>query len=189
MAPVAARRIISFAPKMGTMTLARSPRQVSALPSRSFLTTSSAGLAAKASGTAPEAKHKPLDPDVRKKYFQGFRMFWGVEEAGPNRDLADDDRFRGVSEEQRPVVLVFGWAGATEKNLAKYMDIYRGAGCTAVGFNLPIDFILYSAEAVPHLAEEMLAQISARGLSRRPFFVHSLSDTGAKSVFFYLSIV
>jgi hypothetical protein len=31
-----------------------------------------------------------------------------------------DTRFRGVREEERPLVLLCGWAGATPKNLHKY---------------------------------------------------------------------
>ena len=31
-----------------------------------------------------------------------------------------------------PLVLVFGWGGASHKNLAKYSALYLGVGCTTV---------------------------------------------------------
>ena len=48
-----------------------------------------------------------------------------------------DDRFKGVRDDQRPVVLLCGWAGATPKNLHKYSEIYHRAGCITLDYNLP----------------------------------------------------
>merc|ERR1711970_286437 len=56
---------------------------------------------------------------------------------------------------QRPVVLLFGWGGASHKNLSKYSSIYLGAGFTTVQYILPTRHIL-----------------------NRPVYVHCFSDTG-----------
>ncbi len=50
-----------------------------------------------------------------------------------------DPRFRGVldREEQKPLAVVFGWAGANSKNLGKYSALYHGAGCDTLAYYLP----------------------------------------------------
>lgn len=35
------------------------------------------------------------------------------------------EKFVIPNEDERPLVLLFGWAGASEKNLQKYADIYH----------------------------------------------------------------
>ena len=34
-----------------------------------------------------------------------------------------DERFKDIEEKDRPLVLLFGWAGANGKNLSKYSDV------------------------------------------------------------------
>lgn len=85
-----------------------------------------------------------------------------------------------VSEDQRPLVFVFGWAGATEKNLDKYAQIYQKAGCSTMAYILPTRFIFGTTEDVPFIAEKLLKVIELEGMANRPIFFHNLSDTGTE---------
>jgi len=91
-----------------------------------------------------------------------------------------DARFRDVlsSESQRPLVCVFGWAGANDKNLAKYSEIYQKAGCATLAYYLPTRFIFNQTGDTPHLALELFRGLERDQLMDRPIFFHLLSDTG-----------
>ena len=81
-------------------------------------------------------------------------------------------------EEDRPLVFVFGWAGANEKNLSKYAEIYQRAGCSTMAYILPTRFIFRITEDVPRVAEQLLKAVEMEGLHNRPIFFHNMSDTG-----------
>ena len=51
-------------------------------------------------------------------------------------------RFRTLpsEEEAAPLAFVFGWAGASARNLDKYARIYRRAGCHTFSYFLPTRF-------------------------------------------------
>ena len=49
-------------------------------------------------------------------------------------------RFPSTSEEKTPLAFVFGWAGASARNLDKYAQIYRRAGCHTFSYFLPTRF-------------------------------------------------
>jgi hypothetical protein len=101
-----------------------------------------------------------------------------------NQDLVDE-RFRGLPEDQRPVVLLCGWAGATPKNLHKYSEIYQRAGCITLDYNLPSRFVFTETCEVPYIAKELLKVIEAAKLLNKPLFLHLMSDTGELKVFSY----
>ena len=42
-----------------------------------------------------------------------------------------------------PLVLLFGWGGASHKNLSKYADIYLETGCTTCQYSLSTRYKLY----------------------------------------------
>ena len=94
-----------------------------------------------------------------------------------NQDLIDE-RFRGLPKDQRPVVLLCGWAGATPKNLHKYSEIYHRAGCITLDYNLPSRFVFTETCEVPYIAKELLKVIEAAKLLNKPLFFHLMSDTG-----------
>jgi hypothetical protein len=94
-----------------------------------------------------------------------------------------DSRFSLAAEEQRPLVLLFGWAGATEKNLAKYSSIYHRAGCSTLAYILPTRFIFRSTADVPFLAKRLLKIVEMEGLLQRPILFHNMSDTGNMVMF------
>ena len=55
----------------------------------------------------------------------------------PTEEQLDQMETRFKTSLPQPLVLVFGWAGASEKNLDKYGLVYRSAGCTTVQYILP----------------------------------------------------
>ena len=89
-----------------------------------------------------------------------------------------DERFKDIEEKDRPLVLLFGWAGANGKNLSKYSDIYRKAGCITLGYNLPTRFIFQITEKTPFISKRILEEIENAGVNKRPVFLHLMSDTG-----------
>ncbi len=91
---------------------------------------------------------------------------------------AETELSPSVAEDRRPLVLVFGWAGSSEKNLDKYCALHRRAGCHTLGYRLPSRFILNCTADVPHVARRLLYEIKREGMIDRPMFLHSMSDTG-----------
>jgi len=77
-----------------------------------------------------------------------------------------------------PIVLLFGWGGASHKNLSKYSTIYLGAGFTAVQYILPTRHIFRDTAQIPELMGNLLMQLDKLDIYDRPVYVHCLSDTG-----------
>ena len=111
--------------------------------------------------------------DDRDKLFRDFKC-------NLTRHHDIEKKFRGTirKEEERPLVFVFGWAGATEKNMDKYSEIYRRAGCDTMAYFLPTRFIMSATSSVPHIARRLMVIADREGLLSRPIFFHDLSDTG-----------
>eukprot|EP00092_Neocalanus_flemingeri_P036765 GFUD01040025.1.p1 GENE.GFUD01040025.1~~GFUD01040025.1.p1 ORF type:complete len:379 (+),score=86.98 GFUD01040025.1:119-1255(+) len=76
------------------------------------------------------------------------------------------------------VVLLFGWAGASHKNLNKYSSIYLEAGFTTVQFILSTRHIFRDTDQIPELMSKVMDQMGQQGLLDRPMYIHCLSDTG-----------
>jgi len=77
-----------------------------------------------------------------------------------------------------PIVILFGWAGASQKNLRKYAAIYLEAGYTTVQYNLSTRHIFRDTDQVPALMSRLMEQLEKKNLFNRPMFIHCLSDTG-----------
>ena len=77
-----------------------------------------------------------------------------------------------------PVVLLFGWGGASHKNLGKYADIYLNGGCTTVQYALPSSYVFRYTEHIPRLMDNILIQLEKVDIYNRQVYVHCLSDTG-----------
>jgi hypothetical protein len=93
---------------------------------------------------------------------------------------AVDKRFANlkVRDRDRPLVFIFGWAGASAKNLDKYASVYRRAGCDTLSYFLPTRFIVECTGDVPIVARRILEIVRLQGMMDRPVFFHNLSDTG-----------
>ena len=83
-----------------------------------------------------------------------------------------------VDSNTKPVVLLFGWGGASHKNLGKYSSIYLGVGFTTVQYILPTRHIFRDTAQIPHLMDCLLMQLEKVDIYDRPVYVHCLSDTG-----------
>ena len=92
-------------------------------------------------------------------------------------DIREPDS-AGGSRDSRPLVLLFGWGGASHKNLSKYADIYLEAGATTAQYVLPSRHVLRDTAQVPRLMDHVLRRLEAVNIYQRPVYVHCLSDTG-----------
>ena len=77
-----------------------------------------------------------------------------------------------------PLVLLFGWGGASHKNLAKYADIYLEAGCTTAQYVLSTRHLFRDTAQIPELMGKLLQQLEDVNIYNRQVYVHCLSDTG-----------
>jgi len=77
-----------------------------------------------------------------------------------------------------PLVLLFGWGGASHKNLGKYADIYLKTGCTTAQYCLSTRLLFRDTAQIPELMTNILRQLEKVGIYDRQVYVHCLSDTG-----------
>ena len=135
-----------------------------------------ATAAAAASRTKNIAKHEIVEGS--EKLFRDFN--YSLVRHSASQHKQGNERLSNLinREEDRPLVFVFGWAGASHKNLDKYAEIYRRAGCDTLAYFLPSRFIFSATAQVPHLARRLMSVADTEGLLDRPIFFHDLSDTG-----------
>lgn len=98
----------------------------------------------------------------------------------PSEDDLKNLPHRFSSSSNSPIVVVFGWAGSTHKNLDKYSSLYRRAGCTTIQYILPTRHIFRDTAQIPEIMEQIYSQMKSPflSLSKRPIFLHCMSDTG-----------
>ena len=121
----------------------------------------------------------PIDNKTYEEYFKDFQFSLDTK---PKLDKdIEDSRFKGVAYQDKPIVLVFGWAGATMKNLNKYAEIYRDAGCLTLSYILPTRFIIEITGETPYLASRLIDELQLSKNFHRPVLFHLLSDTGKKT--------
>lgn len=75
-------------------------------------------------------------------------------------------------------MLLYGWGGASHKNLAKYAEIYLNGGCTTVQYTLPSSYLFRHTEHIPRLMDNILRQLEKVDIYNRQVYIHCLSDTG-----------
>jgi hypothetical protein len=79
---------------------------------------------------------------------------------------------------QNPIVLMFGWGGASHKNLSKYSSIYLEAGFTTVQYILPTRHVFRDTAQTQEVMGNLLMQLEKVDIHERPVYIHCLSDTG-----------
>ncbi|KAI6217219.1 hypothetical protein M3Y99_01778400 [Aphelenchoides fujianensis] len=78
-----------------------------------------------------------------------------------------------------PLVLLLGWGGAKERQLAKYAEIYEQRGCEVVAFIAPFGRLSgRSFAAYRRHAADLWTRALADVRPERPLFVHALSMNG-----------
>ena len=76
---------------------------------------------------------------------------------------------------QNPIVLLFGWGGASHKNLSKYSSIYLGAGFTTAQYILSTRHIFRDTAQIPEVMANLLIQLEKEDIHDRPVYnVHPL---------------
>lgn len=99
--------------------------------------------------------------------------------------VREPEKFRGrggpkpLAPGPPPLVLVLGWAGASQANLAKYSGIYQRQGCTTAQLALPTRLVFTDTEQIPEIMSSVLTDLDSVGVRERPLVLHCLSDTGA----------
>jgi hypothetical protein len=111
--------------------------------------------------------------------FRDFKYKFSPAIASPSLERVDQ-RLQGLiqEEQEQPLFFVFGWAGASNKNLDRYSEIYRMMGCNTFAYYLPTRFIFFSTAKVPQLSKRVLDIVKDLARINRPIFFHDLSDTG-----------
>jgi len=100
---------------------------------------------------------------------------------GDNTQILPEDKVfvetsPNEEDENKPLVILFGWAGATPKNLSKYGSVYSDLGCPTVEYILPTRFIFRHTEQVFEAVDDLLDVVQRSG---RKTIVHCLSDTAS----------
>ncbi|XP_023335085.1 transmembrane protein 53 [Eurytemora carolleeae] len=91
-----------------------------------------------------EFSRRLLSSLQHKRCFSNHRV---VGTFGDVTEVTKEDRQFKTTEPQnstskeKPLVILFGWAGANPKNLSKYGQLYSHLGCPTIEFILPTRFI------------------------------------------------
>ncbi|KAM5247332.1 transmembrane protein 53 isoform 2-T2 [Ctenodactylus gundi] len=84
---------------------------------------------------------------------------------------------------RQPVVILLGWGGCRDKNLAKYSAIYHKRGCIVIRYTAPWHMVFFSESlGIPSLralAQKLLELLFDYEIEREPLFFHVFSNAGA----------
>jgi len=116
-------------------------------------------------------EHKPIGTFGSLTTVKNEDKYFEVKEA-LNKD-------RLVTKDNEPLIIIFGWAGATHKNLSKYSDVYRKLGCRTLQYILPTRFIFKHTEQVHEAVNDVATYLVKE--AETPKVIHCLSDTGCMS--------
>jgi len=83
-----------------------------------------------------------------------------------------------ISQCETPIALIFGWGGSSHKNVDKYSEIYRKAGCTTVQYVLPTRHLFRDTDQIPDIMDNILTQLEEYNILNRQVYIHCLCDTG-----------
>ncbi|XP_005398804.2 PREDICTED: transmembrane protein 53 isoform X1 [Chinchilla lanigera] len=84
---------------------------------------------------------------------------------------------------RQPVVILLGWGGCRDKNLAKYSAIYHKRGCIVIRYTAPWHVVFFSESlGIPSLrvlAQKLLELLFDYEIEREPLLFHVFSNAGA----------
>ena len=89
-------------------------------------------------------------------------------------DLLDRERYP----KSKPVIFLFGWAGASEEKMGKYSQIYSQAGYITVTYTAPWTYIFVSQEKIPGKSRELLFYLQEYSFKSNPMVFHVFSNLG-----------
>ncbi|XP_044005796.1 transmembrane protein 53 isoform X2 [Aphidius gifuensis] len=91
-----------------------------------------------------------------------------------------DNEFVFIFEDNdRPVIVLLGWAGCQDKYLAKYSAIYEDKGYITLRYTAPVKCLFWRRNEIPNIGKRLLQVISDRSLDQHPIFFHVFSNGGA----------
>lgn len=83
---------------------------------------------------------------------------------------------------QQPVVILLGWGGCKDKNLAKYSAIYHKRGCIVIRYTAPWHMVFFSESlGIPSLrvlAQRLLQLLFDYEIEKEPLLFHVFSNAG-----------
>ncbi|EHA99771.1 Transmembrane protein 53 [Heterocephalus glaber] len=99
--------------------------------------------------------------------------------------MKEDNPSQGGKETRtrQPVVILLGWGGCRDKNLAKYSTIYHKRGCIVIRYTAPWHMVFFSESlGIPSLrvlAQKLLELLFDYEIEREPLLFHVFSNAGA----------
>uniref|UniRef100_A0A8C5P2H3 Transmembrane protein 53 n=1 Tax=Jaculus jaculus TaxID=51337 RepID=A0A8C5P2H3_JACJA len=98
----------------------------------------------------------------------------------PDRDSPSQDGKEART--RQPVVILLGWGGCRDKNLAKYSAIYHKRGCIVIRYTAPWHMVFFSESlGIPSLrvlAQKLLELLFDYEIEREPLLFHVFSNAG-----------
>uniref|UniRef100_A0A673U9P0 Transmembrane protein 53 n=1 Tax=Suricata suricatta TaxID=37032 RepID=A0A673U9P0_SURSU len=83
---------------------------------------------------------------------------------------------------RQPLVILLGWGGCTDKNLAKYSAIYHKRGCIVIRYTAPWHMVFFSESlGIPSLrvlAQKLLELLFDYEIEKEPLLFHVFSNAG-----------
>ncbi|XP_004699752.2 transmembrane protein 53 isoform X1 [Echinops telfairi] len=83
---------------------------------------------------------------------------------------------------RQPVVILLGWGGCVDKNLAKYSAIYHKRGCIVIRYTAPWHMVFFSESlGIPSLrvlARKLLELLFDYEIEKEPLLFHVFSNAG-----------
>uniref|UniRef100_G1TP71 Transmembrane protein 53 n=1 Tax=Oryctolagus cuniculus TaxID=9986 RepID=G1TP71_RABIT len=83
---------------------------------------------------------------------------------------------------RQPVVILLGWGGCKDKNLAKYSAIYHKRGCIVIRYTAPWHMVFFSESlGIPSLrvlAQRLLELLFDYEIEKEPLLFHVFSNAG-----------
>ena len=84
-----------------------------------------------------------------------------------------------IDKKQIPLVLVLGWAGAIDKHVLKYSQMYENMGCHTIRLSPTVGLSVFKPELHKVYAIKLLDLIKAKPeLNNSPIVVHTFSNAG-----------
>ncbi|XP_044752636.1 transmembrane protein 53-like [Coccinella septempunctata] len=100
----------------------------------------------------------------------------------PNGDYSknkEDYEFDfNIDEKKKPVIILFGWVGSTDRYLSIYSRIYEAKGLMTVRFMVSMTSIFLWKHHIIPISEKMVRVIEDLSLGDRPIIIHCFSNGG-----------
>ncbi|PIK41799.1 putative transmembrane protein [Apostichopus japonicus] len=84
----------------------------------------------------------------------------------------------GSPSKREPAVILLGWVGCSDKNLAKYSAIYQSKGYTTIRYTAPRSKTFTNPNSLRDIAVKLLDLLFDLGLDENPVVFHVFSNGG-----------